>query len=776
MKTRIFKYIAVVALLFMAIPMQGQNYLKLWFKDGHTERHFMHLVKSISATKYDLEGNLHSDYQMQQIIMEDTTYSYYIADIDSMSFKKVDEEILVKTIKSTVSSIESIYKQCNGLENMIYRMDEIRNIEGVDSVWNVGSDVIVQIRDWRKIFYHFHDYESESVASFSQKAKQTLPKQLTTVKAPKVFNQYNSVDVAIVDQTAKDERFSDAVTQLGKLPDYFNYLGFNAEYITCSEVNLDFFKNRMFNYDVVHIQSHGSYDGKRHWIWTGQELSPMELTVFTLNDVDAWNVLYDIDEVAPSHFDEIRNNQIVDLYYLGVSEDFIQKGNVFGGHEPTIIFNGTCVSLKGNDHYVRVIQGTYDSVTKSYKDHITETYNDHVECSTSLADIFHQKGADIYFGYTESQSVGPYASYWLFRWMLDGNSEGSALYHLHRLYRPYTDVKLADKDGNVVSYYLLDLFAPNYYIDEPKSTFLVKTKTIDCGVNSELEGTNKVTLIGETTIFDIEETIVTCGFKYGADPDLLKDVEEVEVEKEKLLTGDYYSGNVIFSADIPIPAGCKRLYYQAYTYDRIYRNLGEILYYDVPEASTPYHDLCPDGNHPHMIDLGLPSGTKWSCCNVGASVPTAYGNYYAWGETSTKSTYTKENYKYHHTDSDGKYVYEDATFTMAPTPDQVKELFANCTATETSVDGVAGEKLTSKKNGKKIFLPYGGAKGTSTVGVGEEYQYWTSQLEKSASNSKLLAPRQYSDNETDDLGNPYAFDWYEKDFRYIGKTVRKASK
>ena len=92
MKTRIFKYIAVVALLFMAIPMQGQNYLKLWFKDGHTERHFMHLVKSISATKYDLEGNLHSDYQMQQIIMEDTTYSYYIADIDSMSFKKVDEE------------------------------------------------------------------------------------------------------------------------------------------------------------------------------------------------------------------------------------------------------------------------------------------------------------------------------------------------------------------------------------------------------------------------------------------------------------------------------------------------------------------------------------------------------------------------------------------------------------------------------------------------------------------------------------------------------------
>jgi hypothetical protein len=44
--------------------------------------------------------------------------------------------------------------------------------------------------------------------------------------------------------------------------------------------------------------------------------------------------------------------------------------------------------------------------------------------------------------------------------------------------------------------------------------------------------------------------------------------------------------------------------------------------------------FCPDDNHPHAIDLGLPSGTKWACCNVGACTPEGYGNYYAWGETS----------------------------------------------------------------------------------------------------------------------------------------------
>ena len=56
--------------------------------------------------------------------------------------------------------------------------------------------------------------------------------------------------------------------------------------------------------------------------------------------------------------------------------------------------------------------------------------------------------------------------------------------------------------------------------------------------------------------------------------------------------------------------------------------------------------LCPDENHPHMIDLGLPSGTKWSCCNVGASVPEGFGGYYAWGETEEKDVYRINTYKY----------------------------------------------------------------------------------------------------------------------------------
>lgn len=53
---------------------------------------------------------------------------------------------------------------------------------------------------------------------------------------------------------------------------------------------------------------------------------------------------------------------------------------------------------------------------------------------------------------------------------------------------------------------------------------------------------------------------------------------------------------------------------------------------------------CPDDNHPHLIDLGLPSGTKWACCNVGANMPERPGGFYAWGETEEKEVYDWSTY------------------------------------------------------------------------------------------------------------------------------------
>ena len=52
------------------------------------------------------------------------------------------------------------------------------------------------------------------------------------------------------------------------------------------------------------------------------------------------------------------------------------------------------------------------------------------------------------------------------------------------------------------------------------------------------------------------------------------------------------------------------------------------------------------------VDLGLPSGLLWAACNLGASSPEEYGDYYAWGETTTKEVYNWSMYKYSNGDYD----------------------------------------------------------------------------------------------------------------------------
>jgi len=160
---------------------------------------------------------------------------------------------------------------------------------------------------------------------------------------------------------------------------------------------------------------------------------------------------------------------------------------------------------------------------------------------------------------------------------------------------------------------------------------------------------------------------------------------------------------------------------------------------------------CPDDHHPHMIDLGLPSGTKWSCCNVGADTPEGYGGYYAWGETSEKSEYDDDNYEFfegYEPWEDGDWVenfpiyknigrdiagteYDVARCMSAswvmPSWDQMEELYENCASEWTVVNGIYGAKFTSNFNGSSIFLPAAGCyENYSLNGIGRNGYYWSS--------------------------------------------------
>ena len=159
--------------------------------------------------------------------------------------------------------------------------------------------------------------------------------------------------------------------------------------------------------------------------------------------------------------------------------------------------------------------------------------------------------------------------------------------------------------------------------------------------------------------------------------------------------------------------------------DTISGNVQEISVTVKDDAPVSY-SACPDGNHPHLIDLGLPSGTKWACCNVGANQPEAYGGHYAWGATEENGSYATVDSDISGTEYDVAHVKWGGNWRM-PTFDDINELLDNCTTEWTTLNGVNGRKFTSKINGNSIFLPAAGHRWDGELrNVGTYGKYWSS--------------------------------------------------
>lgn len=163
---------------------------------------------------------------------------------------------------------------------------------------------------------------------------------------------------------------------------------------------------------------------------------------------------------------------------------------------------------------------------------------------------------------------------------------------------------------------------------------------------------------------------------------------------------------------------------------------------------TPAKVSEADGNiNGHgYIDLGLPSGLKWATCNVGANSPEGYGDYYAWGETKTKSEYTEGNSLTYNKSvstlqSEGiissagnlnrNYDAASANWGSSwrmPTKAELDELISKCKWTWTTQNGKNGYKVTGP-NGKSIFVPAAGRRSGASLGRASDYGlYWSSTV------------------------------------------------
>lgn len=195
-----------------------------------------------------------------------------------------------------------------------------------------------------------------------------------------------------------------------------------------------------------------------------------------------------------------------------------------------------------------------------------------------------------------------------------------------------------------------------------------------------------------------------------------------------------------YSAQVSGLTGNTKYYVRAYVlYDDNY-------YYGVTTSFTTTKPTTGTLNGHNWVDLGLPSGTRWATCNIGASSTTGYGNYYAWGETETKTSYSKNTYQYYiignwvnigddisGTKYDVAHVKWGSSWVL-PSKSQIDELVDNCTSVWTTQNGVWGRKFTSNINSVTIFFPAGGWYADAThYKAGEAGCYMSSSVSQGLS-------------------------------------------
>ena len=196
---------------------------------------------------------------------------------------------------------------------------------------------------------------------------------------------------------------------------------------------------------------------------------------------------------------------------------------------------------------------------------------------------------------------------------------------------------------------------------------------------------------------------------------------------------------------------CMSVCAMAQTTFYVYKTDGSSVKFTIADVDS-ISFTAPANGHEY-VDLGLPSGLKWATCNVGATAPEAYGNYYAWGETEPKTTYSWSTYKWCNGsyDTQTKYCTSSSYGTVdnktvleladdaaranwggawrMPTDAEWTELRENCTWTWTNLNGKNGYEVKGA-NGNSIFLPAaGGRELVDLNGVGGDGSYWSSSLD-----------------------------------------------
>lgn len=412
--------ITLLALLVCGLlPLHAYEYFTIYFSDGTKSNAFYATdVDSICYSKIGLDSIEYTDWQVQEIYTCDSIYRYPLAQIDSLSFTDMNIDKVKEEIEQASNAIIPLFLQSSSVDEMASHLSSIAKIDEVEEAWIDGQALFVKTNEGGLVTFLYPPKRKNSNVSLSKclHARQDLPHFTQSVSGQ---SDYKSL--CIVNQFYNARQFDIDTELKDTLRKDYQLWGINVDIVNVP--TLDFYRNDIFNYDMVLLDTHGVYNSKNnlHWLLTGEKVmhafADYEKPDSLLEKLTKWDnywakTIFQYKYGSPKNIsffwvrDSLSNGRWQANCYVGVSESFIGASTrAFNNYGKAIVFNAACESLKGK----------------------SEERPDF-----ALANILFRKGVGCYLGYTDTNTIGGEAGFHFFEYLLYGKSVFSAYNNLWR--------------------------------------------------------------------------------------------------------------------------------------------------------------------------------------------------------------------------------------------------------------------------------------------------------------------------------------------------------
>ena len=471
-----------------------------------------------------------------------------------IDFSRMSEEKQIEFYKNTVEAVfekgDALFQECKSATEFGEHLEDFLSIQGVTDAYVDGNTVYIKTISGSTLSYLYTPDSEYLIDDIDLNSFTTSTRAGDYPKAWMVGHHNDYKTACFVNQQAMDES-RDYISKV-----YFPYAKKALENVGIaveieSSPTRDFYKQDMYQYDIIYLITHGSYDSKDdiHWLFTSESLNWFDGMREEMGESwlgDKIGVADDIGQVW-----EVHQGDSVIVKYLMVSDlQIASAGHQFQNEGRAIVFNTACQSLLGNDN---------------------------------LWEAFKQRGAGLYLGYDETNSWGKRAGMYYFCRLASGMSLLNSFYDLPSELRIDHET---EKDSQGKEREFVAWLRTRYDLDSDiSSTFITTSSIPDYEDQSDKEGTivkllgyapmfapsflvydNVSTQQSERHPFDFSYNSFRYGFCISETPAISdsKMLDPLKIGDEGCTYHDY---QVSFSAIVEDLEPEKKYYYWSYIYD-----------------------------------------------------------------------------------------------------------------------------------------------------------------------------------------------------------------